>query len=1385
MSDRLIDSEKSLAERIEALTFKYINPGRTPLLDVQGHRLNPTIIVGLGEHGRQVIAKFAELEQERYDTQAGEGGEYYPIVSTLAVYGEARAQAAVAPELAAGELAEFDLTGAAGGEAPAEVQPSAATPAGPASIADFTRQVLESGPVDLSQDNPHMFALDLLGPDSKEPTPEDLELWYGPLNVNAQSTQQRQFWNARFWKNVQQYAARLRRCLETTHKAMIKKPLTPWQVAQNFDDSTLNLIIVADLSDPLASALVVDAYVQARHTLDFARFELTVIAFLDNNIDNQNALNAFLALYELQEFSRLEETAREKREREAQAAAADSAQQSTPSGADEEDGSSWAELGTNLPRERYLRSIGGMRLKFPDRESLPFNRVLLHCPLVQQERDTGHQAGQHSQEDPAGLAAEFIFHCTYSSLFNHLPVIKSEAEYDGFGFINFGYVKAEIPIDQIKRYFVARHGVDCLGLVLEDLGREAEIEKALGSYVSEMRRLSALPESPWKGPELLERLEQVVVADEKKLYDPGLPRKLVYHGFDHWRKDRSLAEHKDFAADAASQGGSIAVELRSQVESAQPTGCTRLFSGWDWQRLSEVQSRAAELEKLEPNPVAGISATSILDKYLTDELARRSEQAFVDPYPKLFRMKSVLAYVKYVFCGNEHDPPSEEELLDNIRELFEEKRQAIQQAIDSEQSGYQGALNQYGVAKAAINRVVQTARLIAFFVFALVLALPIVYKPAGQVVLDMLKSALGFSSITPEQAFIPVVLLIAFIVAFLVYSLAYNAAYRISDELVQLSGQVGDHLTRLQALREYAKLAEKYPPDFLASIKRSLDECAKTTREVESLLDQMIKGFYRVIIKLEQEAQAGDNFHHIKQLYDVSLSKAVRRWLDRQHERVEFDFLDEEAIVIALMGLPPGTKLADLNERALQDQASSGLLLNALLDRNYLIVLLPDPEIGQLVRFIIQTQAQCPPDITPFDYELLKDPAEQALFRRNLIDTVKGIIQPDFVSLATKTDQTKALVSIRGFLTHSGNIFQPICEQLKLIDAISRQYENNPAGFSSLLRMRSEELVSVRDESANRPPRLICLYPSQEQIDQQLLNTMLNSPVKDDAATPITDQELAQAIIVEMNRRAGYLQNEMAFERCRSPYLMLLYRFKYVGGIDGIRALRPLSNAMLASGAINYLGSECHPAIHYHDDGTGIKLPGYDEFYDITQLDLGEMVGKLRQQGLQLVLLSADTYCPYTVTAEMLELAQQAVEGVNGDWERCRALFKTFQDNFSYDHEYTYQEEGYHDAADVYQTRTGVCIELAWAFIVMARAIGLVNMRTYSVDVDYQGNEVNHACAGIVMNDDQGVRRLVLVDPAYYTFDVKHQDYEVMTDREVMNWYDSWMRHRHQQAQPA
>jgi hypothetical protein len=135
---------------------------------------------------------------------------------------------------------------------------------------------------------------------------------------------------------------------------------------------------------------------------------------------------------------------------------------------------------------------------------------------------------------------------------------------------------------------------------------------------------------------------------------------------------------------------------------------------------------------------------------------------------------------------------------------------------------------------------------------------------------------------------------------------------------------------------------------------------------------------------------------------------------------------------------------------------------------------------------------------------------------------------------------------------------------------------------------------------------------------------------------------------------------------------------------------------------------------------------------------------------------------PFGITAEMMRTIRSATKGASDDKDKAYRLFEWFEGNIRYE-----DSEGYLKGTEVFRQKHGVCGEMAFLYVTMARSVSL-KANYVSVMKDCEGKQVKHACAGVEMG------RITLVDPAYHKFDVRHQKYKIRADNEIMGLFEVW-----------
>ncbi|MBU1975806.1 MAG: transglutaminase-like domain-containing protein [Nanoarchaeota archaeon] len=140
---------------------------------------------------------------------------------------------------------------------------------------------------------------------------------------------------------------------------------------------------------------------------------------------------------------------------------------------------------------------------------------------------------------------------------------------------------------------------------------------------------------------------------------------------------------------------------------------------------------------------------------------------------------------------------------------------------------------------------------------------------------------------------------------------------------------------------------------------------------------------------------------------------------------------------------------------------------------------------------------------------------------------------------------------------------------------------------------------------------------------------------------------------------------------------------------------------------------------------------------------------------------------PYLLSPDMLRLVED-VKGIKNDYKKAEKLYRIVDSNVKYGE--NKRINGYRNSVEVLETAEGVCGESTILYITLARLCGL-KANYVSVDIDFSGDDVNHACAGVQLQD----KGFVLVDNAYSGgFDIKHKDFTVRSDEEFERIFSMW-----------
>ena len=107
----------------------------------------------------------------------------------------------------------------------------------------------------------------------------------------------------------------------------------------------------------------------------------------------------------------------------------------------------------------------------------------------------------------------------------------------------------------------------------------------------------------------------------------------------------------------------------------------------------------------------------------------------------------------------------------------------------------------------------------------------------------------------------------------------------------------------------------------------------------------------------------------------------------------------------------------------------------------------------------------------------------------------------------------------------------------------------------------------------------------------------------------------------------------------------------------------------------------------------------------------------------------------------------------------AKAVYEWICQHISYNYQHTHDYQM--TAREVYNAKTGQCLEMGILFVAMMRYKNIDSQLVY-VDVDNKGKNVSHGCALV-----RFYSQTMLVDPAYNTWNIKHQVWKAISDDEL------------------
>ncbi len=138
---------------------------------------------------------------------------------------------------------------------------------------------------------------------------------------------------------------------------------------------------------------------------------------------------------------------------------------------------------------------------------------------------------------------------------------------------------------------------------------------------------------------------------------------------------------------------------------------------------------------------------------------------------------------------------------------------------------------------------------------------------------------------------------------------------------------------------------------------------------------------------------------------------------------------------------------------------------------------------------------------------------------------------------------------------------------------------------------------------------------------------------------------------------------------------------------------------------------------------------------------------------------------PFMINADLIRIIRANTRQSFSKEQRAKAIYDWIEHNIEYGK--IGDPKSYINSGDVLNQKRGICAEMAFLYIAMARSVGL-RSNFVSVDKDYRKKRVNHACAAVELEGRLMQENPVLVDPAYHIYDAQHRKYRVWQDKEIM-----------------
>jgi len=161
-------------------------------------------------------------------------------------------------------------------------------------------------------------------------------------------------------------------------------------------------------------------------------------------------------------------------------------------------------------------------------------------------------------------------------------------------------------------------------------------------------------------------------------------------------------------------------------------------------------------------------------------------------------------------------------------------------------------------------------------------------------------------------------------------------------------------------------------------------------------------------------------------------------------------------------------------------------------------------------------------------------------------------------------------------------------------------------------------------------------------------------------------------------------------------------------------------------------------------------------------------VSQMLVQGYSFALCDSSVSFPFQLTPELLHRTSiLAKVPIN---ERGRAIFNYLSQKLEYGTSRRDFGKNYSLSAEVWANKQGVCGEMSYLYVSMARFAGLISGYA-RVSIDTYGEKVCHACAYFQTNKNSPV---VCADIAYRQYDIKHLKWIAINDEKAWELFRQW-----------